>query len=315
MPDSIAHYLGVDISKDTLEAHLHPAGQGRRFANTAAGCGQLIGWLAGIELACVAFEATGAYHHLFERSLSAAGLPLAKINPRRARRFAEAIGSLAKTDAVDAAMLARFAALIEPPVRSRLDDRLDQLKELHAAREALIKDRTATLNRGYIRRSALLKRQTAQRLAQIDRQIAAIDLERRRILAADPALKARLDILVSIPGVGETTALALLVEMPELGSLEPRCAASLAGLAPVARDFGTYAGKRFIRGGRASLRRAIYMPALAAVRCNPDLKAKYKALRAAGKPPKLAITAVMRKLIILANALLRDQRAWTPNSA
>lgn len=160
-------------------------------------------------------------------------------------------------------------------------------------------------------RSTLLKRQAAQRLAQIERQIAAIDTALRIHLTEDPVLQARFDILVSIPGVGEPTALIMLVEMPELGTLDHRCAASLAGLAPVARDSGQHRGKRFIRGGRASLRQALYMPALVAVRFNADLKAKYDALRTAGKPPKVALTAVMRKLVILANALIRDGRTWS----
>jgi transposase len=311
MSDSIAQWVGVDISKDTLDVHLHPAGTARRFANTPKGCRTLIDWLAKVTVTRLAFEPTGAYHHSFERRLAEAGLPLCKVNPRQARRFAEAIGSQAKTDAVDAAMLARLAALLEPPVRPVISARLDEMKELHIARRALVKDRTAAKNREHTRRSALLKRQAAQRLAQIERQIGAIDAALRDLLAGEDELKARFDILVSIPGVGETTALALLIEMPELGGLEHRCVASLAGLAPIARDSGQHRGKRFIRGGRASLRQAVYMPALVAVRFNPDLKAKYEALRAAGKPPKVALTAVMRKLLILANALLRDQRAWT----
>ena len=315
MSDSIAQSVGVDISKDTLDVHLHPAGSARRFANTPKGRRTLIAWLAEVTVTRLAFEPTGAYHHGFERQLAEAGLPLCKINPRQARRFAEAIGRQAKTDAVDAAMLARLAAMLEPPVRPVISVRLDEMKELHVARRALVKDRTAAMNRDHTRRSALLKRQAAQRLAQIERQITAIDATLSALLAADPALKARFDILVSIPGVGETTALTMLVEMPELGDLEHRCVASLAGLAPIARDSGQHRGKRFIRGGRANLRQAIYMPALVAVRFNADLKAKYESLRAAGKAPKVALTAIMRKLIILANALLRDGRAWTPKPA
>lgn len=263
----------------------------------------------------VAFEPTGAYHRGFERRLAAAGLPLCKVNPRQARRFAEAIGRHAKTDAVDAAMLARFAALIEPPARPVVSAILDEMKELHVAGRALVKDRTAALNRGQLRRAALLRRQAAERLRQIERQIDAIDTALWAYLAADPVLKARFDILVSIPGVGEATAFTLLIEMPELGAIEPKGAASLAGLAPVARDSGRHRGKRSIRGGRASLRQALYMPALVAVRFNTTMKAKYDAFLAAGKPPKVALTAIMRKLVILANALIRDGRAWTPKRA
>lgn len=315
MVGSIAQCVGVDISKDTLDAHLHPAGLARRFANTPKGWRELIVWLAEFEITRLAFEPTGSYHHGFERCLATAGLPLCKVNPRQARRFAEAIGRQAKTDPVDAAMLARLAALLEPPVRPILSPVLDQMKELHLARRALIKDRAAALNRGQILRSVLLKRQNAQRLQQIERQIADIDRALHDLLAADDTLKARFDILVSIPGVGQTTAMVLLIEMPELGAIEHRCAASLAGLAPIARDSGKHHGKRFIRGGRTHLRQAVYMPALVAVRFNPDLKAKYEALRAAGKAPKQALVAVMRKLVILANALLRDGRTWTLSRA
>ena len=219
------------------------------------------------------------------------------------------------TDAVDAAMLARFAALVEPPVRPVISATLDAMKELQVARRALVKDRVAAQNRGHTHRSPLLKRQARARLRQIDRQIAALDAALRAQHGADPALQARFAILVSIPGIGEATAFAMLVEMPELGALEHKCAASLAGLAPIARDSGQHRGKRFIRGGRAPLRQALYMPALVAVRFDAAMMAKYEALLAAGKPPKVALVAIMRKLLILANALLRDARTWTPKPA
>jgi transposase len=312
MADSIAQSVGVDIAKDTLEVHLHPAGGVRRFANDAKGWAALIVWLGGFPIARIAFEPSGAYHYAFERRLAAAGLPLVKVNPRQARRFAEAIGQHATTDAVDAAMLARFAALLEPPVGPVVSATLDAMKELHGARRALIKDRVAAHNRGHTHRSPLLKRQASQRLRQIERQIAAIDVALHAHLALDPALRARFDTLVSIPGVGAATAFALLVAMPELGALAHKGAASLAGLAPIARDSGRHRGKRCIRGGRAPLRQSLYLPALVAVRFNAALKAKYDALCAAGKPPKVALVAIMRKLLILANALLRDGRMWAP---
>jgi transposase len=315
MDDTIAQTVGVDISKDTLDVYLHPQGEARRFLNTPKGLACLLSWLKDRALERIVYEPTGAYHHAFERRLAEAGLPLVKINPRQARRFAEAIGAHAKTDIVDAAMLARLGAMLQPPIRPALSQALDDMKELHIARGALIKDRVAAQNRGLIRRSALLKRQAADRLRQIERQIAAIDAELMRRLKAEPALKARFDILVSIPSIGETTAMAILIEMPELGHIEHKCVASLAGLAPMARDSGQRSGKRSIRGGRSHLRQALYMPALVAIRFNADLKAKYQTLIAAGKPAKVAITAIMRKLLILANALLRDGRTWTAKSA
>jgi transposase len=186
------------------------------------------------------------------------------------------------------------------------------MMELHVGRRALVKDRVTALNRAQTLQSPRLKRQAAERLKQIERQIHAIDTPLRHLLEADPQLKARFEILLTIPGLGEITALALLIEMPELGRLDNNCAASLAGLAPITRDSGQHRGKRCIRGGRATVRQMLYMPALVAVRLNADLKAKYAALIAAGKPAKVALTAIMRKLLILANTLLRDRRSWSP---
>lgn len=315
MTDMIPQTVGVDISKDTLDVHVFPAGLTRRLANTAKGFAGLIAWLKDFSVTRIVFEPTGTYHRAFERRLAEAGLPLVKINPRQARRFAEAIGTHAKTDRVDAAMLARLGAMLKPSIRPAVSPALDEMKELHIARQALIKDRVAAQNRAHTRRSALLKRQAADRLRQIERQIAAIDAALRAHLKSDPALKARFDILLSIPGLGETTALAIIIDMPELGHIEHKCVSSLAGLAPMARDSGQRTGKRFIRGGRAQVRQALYMPALVAARFNADLKAKYRALIAAGKPAKVALTAIMRKLLILANALLRDGRTWAPKLA
>jgi transposase len=315
MTQSSADTIGVDISKDFLDANIYPSGEARRFANDAKGHRALIAWLRGRNVQRVVFEATGAYHRAFERTLSAAGLPMAKINPRQARRFAEAIGQLAKTDPIDAAMLARFGALLTPQTRAPVSEILDEMKELHNARQALVKDRTAALNRQAQMRIAILKRLASQRLRQIDNQLKAIDDALAALRDSDTALKARFDILLSIPGIGATTAFAMLIEMPELGTLENPQAASLAGLAPVARDSGKWRGTRSIRGGRANLRQAIYMPALVATRFNPDFKAKYQALIAAGKPPKIAIVAIMRKLVILANALLKAGRNWHPKAA
>jgi transposase len=260
-------------------------------------------------------EPTGPYHRAFERALARAGLPLVKVNPRQARCFAEATGKPAKTDCLDAALLARMGALLELETRPARSDALTELKELHIAREALVKDRTAARNRAKIQTLALLKRQNAQRLDQIERHIAAIDAAILALIQANLDLAGRFPILTSIPGASKITAFALLTEMPELGSFEPGQAASLAGLAPVARQSGRWTGRAFIRGGRASVRKALYMPAIVAMRFNPHLKAKYMQLVKAGKPAKVALTALMRKLLVLANALLRARRTWTPKCA
>ena len=315
MTATLAQTVGVDISKLTLDVYLHPQATARQFPNTAVGITALLGWLGQTTLHRVVFEPTGAYHRSLERQLGDAGVPMVKVNPLQARRFAEAIGQRAKTDAVDAAMLARFGALDALQTRPVISQTLSDMKDLLVARRGLVKDRVAATNRNHVHRAPLLKRLADQRLRQVERQIAAIDAALRALCRADAELSARLDILVSIPAIGEATALTMLIEMPELGAIENKCAASLAGLAPIARDSGQHSGKRFIRAGRAHLRQALYMPALVAIRFNADMKAKYQALIAVGKPPKVAITAIMRKLAILANVLLREHRNWTPKAA
>lgn len=306
--------IGIDISKDILDVHRLADGATCRFANTAAGHKALVAWI-GCEGARVIFEPTGPYHRAFERALTRAGLPLVKVNPRQARRFAEATGRLAKTDRLDAALLARMGALLDLPARPMRSDFLAELSELHHAREALVKDRTAARNRAKILTLPLLKRQNRQRLHHIERQIAAVEAQILARLEADPELAHRFAIVTSIPGLSRLSAFALLIEMPELGTLEPKQAASLAGLAPVTRQSGRWTGRASIGGGRASLRRHLYMPALVAARFNPDLKAKYDQLIEAGKPAKVALTAIMRKLLVLANALLKTGRTWSPKMA
>ena len=304
--------IGIDISKLYLDVHVHPEGGIQRFTNDRAGLAKLIAWITPKQPTRIIFEATGAYHRALQNALAAAGLPGVKINPWQARRFAEATGRRVKTDPIDAAMLARFGATLQPDIPAARDPAIEALAELQSARRALVKDRTAALNRGKNLTLALLKRQNQQQLKQIAAQIEAIDREQAARGAKQQRLKARCDILLSIPGIGAVSALAMLIDMPELGRIEARQAASLSGLAPITRQSGNWRGKSFIRGGRAELRQALYMPALVAIRFNPPLKAKYLALRKAGKPAKVAIVAVMRKLIILANALLRDNRMWTP---
>jgi transposase len=303
--------IGIDISKARLDVHLHPAGQVKQFDNDRKGHARLIAWISPKQPTRVIFEATGAYHRALEKALGKAGRPAVKLNPLQARRFAEATGKRVKTDPVDAAMLARFGYAMQPDIPPARDEAIDALAELLAARRALIKDRTAALNRGKTLTLALLKHQNQQHLDQIETQIAAIDREQATIVAAQETLKARADILVSIPGFGAATACALLIDLPELGSMDRKQAASLTGLAPFTRQSGHWRGKSFIQGGRANLRQALYMPALVAIRFNPPLKAKYLALRAAGKPAKVAIVAIMRKLVVIANTLLRQHRKWT----
>jgi transposase len=313
MSTPLPQTIGIDISKATLDAHAYPAGIDRQFANTAKGHKSLMAWLKQWDVERIAFEATGTYHRALEMAL--AQMPCVKLNPERARRFAQATGTLAKTDRIDAMLLARMAATLQPPVRPAKNGQQMQLAELINARDGLMRDRTALKNRAKNLTIAILKRQAKQRLNQIERHVEALDAEIARIVADDAKLARRHAIITSIDGLGTLTANQLIATMPELGTLENKQAASLAGLAPVARQSGQWKGKSFIRGGRANVRQALYMPALVAARYNPDLKAKYKQLIAEGKPAKVAITAVMRKLIVTANALLKADRLWVKSLA
>lgn len=308
------HTIGVDISKSHLDVFRLEDGAAQRFENAAAGFRALVKWLGKTPVARIVFEPTGPYHKAFEVAL-AGTFPLVKVNPLQARRFAEAHGTRAKTDAVDAQMLARMGAAfaLEPQAPESRDVRI--LKDLHVARTGLIKDRTRLRNRAQTQDIAVLKRQTKARLAQVDRQIAELDNEIAALIEAREATARSRDILCSMPGIGVVTAAAMLTLMPEIGTLERKQVASLAGLAPITRQSGQRQGKAFIGGGRKPLRDALYMPALVAMRFNPDLKAKYTALRDAGKPAKVAIVAVMRKLIEMANALVKADRKWAQKTA
>ena len=311
MTDDTPTSVGVDISKAHLDAYMAPAGKAARFSNDAVGIKALIAWVER-PVRAVTYEPTGQWHRTFEAALLEAELPLVRVNPLQARRFAQAIGQRAKTDAVDARVLAQMGAALDLRRTEATSPARRALEELQVARDALIKDRTAALNRQKQLRHRLLRRQNTNRLSQIDRQLRAVDAEIGKCLAEDAVLTRRTEILTSIPGVSRVTAAGLLTQMPELGSLDAKAVASLAGLAPITRESGTWAGRSFIQGGRARARRLLYMPALAAICYNPDLSAKYRQFVAQGKPRKVAVVAVMRKLLVLANALLGEDRCWEP---
>jgi len=308
------HTIGVDISKSHLDAFRLEDGAAQRFENSAAGFRALSKWLGKAPVARIVFEPTGPYHKAFEAALGE-NFPLVKVNPLQARRFAEAHGTRAKTDAVDARMLARMGAAFDLAPQESNSREARILRDLHVARTGLIKDRTRLRNRAQTQDIAVLKRQTRARLAQVERQIAELDAEIAALIEAQETTARSRDILCSMPGIGAVTAAAMLILLPEIGTLERKQVASLAGLAPITRQSGQWQGKAFIGGGRKPLRDALYMPALVAVRHNPDLKAKYDNMRTAGKPAKVALVAVMRKLIEMANALVKADRKWTPKTA
>lgn len=301
--------IGIDISKDTLDIYRLSDSKHARFGNERAGRDALRHWI-GVTPVRIVYEATGCYHRDLERALEAVGHALVKVNPGRARRFAQAVGHGTKTDRVDAAMLARMGSVLDLEAKPTRSDSMHEIRELHIARVGLVKDRTACRNRLHGARNKIVLAQLRARLRQVETQIKQIDAELARLVAADPDLARRFDILMSIPGVGPVAAVAMIVEMPELGSMNGKEAASLAGLAPITRESGKWKGRSKIGGGRSGLRTMLYMPALVATRYNRQLGQTYQTLCSAGKPAKVAITAVMRKLLLLANALIRDDRKW-----
>lgn len=309
------HTIGVDVSKDRLDACALAGATHRQFGNDRRGIADLVRWIEKLGRPLVVFEATGAYHRQLEAALGAQDVPFCKVNPRQSRRFAEATGRLAKTDRVDAATLARMGAALELSAQPPKSEILHDLREMLVARRALVKDQAIAKTRARTARLPLVRRQIAARLRLVKSQLAALDRTILDAVKADPELSARMSILTSIPGIAAITAFTLLVEMPELGTLSGKQAASLAGLAPVSRQSGKWQGKERIRGGRSELRRALYMPALVAMRFNRDLNEKASALTEQGKPAKVVITAIMRRLIVLANTLIAGGRKWTPRQA
>jgi transposase len=305
-------YVGIDVCKGWLDVYVHPIGQAFRVPNTRDGLKQLKRRLAGRSVALIVMEATGKFHREAHRNLHAAGFAVAVVNPLRSRLFAKATGQLAKTDKVDARMLALLAAMLEPKAKPPPKESLENLQEIVRGREAFVAQRTALLNQLATARTACLKREIKRQLKTLEGAIARIEAEIDRAIAADPALARRHAILTSIPGIGPVTAVAILVNFPELGSCTAKQSAMIAGLAPVADDSGDRTGLRKIKGGRAGLRTGIYMAAVSAARANASLKTFYDRLLHNGKECKLALAAVMRKLIVLANTLIREDRFWQP---
>ena len=308
------HTIGVDISKSHLDVFDAERREAKRFENSASGFRAFEKWCGKLEIARVVYEPTGPYHRNFEERFCDK-LPLVKVNPLQARRFAEACGTRAKTDALDARGLARMgvAPELEPDIPVAKTTRI--LKDVQVARAALVKERTRLNNRAYVQTNAVLKRQTKARLTLLEKQLCELDREIDTLIKADKTSARRREIVQSIPGLGSVASAAILTYLPEIGTLDRRQVGSLAGVVPYNRDSGQWKGKSFISGGRKPLRDALYMPALVAMRYNPDMKAKYEALRAAGKPAKVAIVAIMRKLIETANALVKADRVWVPKTS
>ncbi len=303
---------GIDVSKASLD--ICAAGQTRRFANDATSWRALETWLRGLEVSRVVMEATGRYHRRVHQCLHDRGFEVVLVNPLRARRFAEAMGHLAKTDRVDALMLARLGTVLGDlePVAPQ-EAFLNRLEDLLVVRAKHVDARTMLKQvAGEVDGEG--ETVTRATMTDLDDRIAGLDAAIEALIASDPDQAERYRILTSISGVGPVTAAALVCWMPELGGLDRRQTASLIGVAPFADDSGEHHGGRHIRGGRRRPRDLLFMAATSAARCNGDLKIVFQRLKAAGKAHKVAIVAVMRKLIVLANTLLREQRCWLPEA-
>jgi transposase len=305
-------YVGIDVCKGWLDVHLHPIGRDLRVANTRDGIRRLVRALMGLPVALAVMEATGKYHRQAHRMLSAAGIAAAIVNPLRARLFAEASGQLAKTDRLDARLLAVLGQSLKPDVTPPPAPTLEALQELLRARQAATAEAVALQNRLAATQSAFLRAELKRRLNSLRRHIERLEAESFRLLESDAVLQRRYAVVLSIPGIGPITAITLVVELSELGACSGKAAALMAGLAPIACDTGQKSGQRRIRGGRAPVRCALYMAALAAARHNPDLAAFHTRLIAKGKAAKVVLTAVMRKLVMLANTLITQDRMWSP---
>ncbi len=305
---------GIDVSKNQLDAHV--AGEGRRVANPRDGYRALGAWLEQHGATRVVLEATGRYPRAVHQSLHARGLEVVLVNPLRTRRFAEALGLLAKTDTIDAAALAAYGTacldLPATPPRSACMEQLADLLVLRANhRDAQVSLRQAAMEV----QDPELREEALQSVDPLGEQVATFDRKIRELIATDPDTDRRYRILTSIPGVGPVSAATLCCWMPELGTIGNRQAASLLGVAPFAHDSGRHQGARHIRGGRRRPRDVLYMAALSATVHNPDLQRVFRRLKAAGKSHKIALVAVMRKLIVLANVLLRDARSWAETAS
>ena len=303
-------FIGIDIAKDKVDISVLPSGESWTVGTTPTELLETVDRLAALKPANIVMEATGGYETRFAASLVTAGLPVAVVNPRQVRALARALGILAKTDAIDAHVLALFAEKVQPECRPLPTDDEHVLKELLTRRRQLVDMRTAELNR----RQQIVSKQVCESITtlieSINHELDDIEREIDNRIKASPAWRAKDKLLQSVPGIGKTTAYMLIVALPELGQLNRRKIASLVGLAPMNRDSGTFRGRRMIIGGRASIRAGLYMPILSAVRCNSKIKPFYDRLIAAGKLEKVALTACMRKLLTMLNAIVRENEPW-----
>lgn len=306
-----ARALGIDVCAQRLDWHRLPEDRRGEYPNTAQGIQALVADLQHSGVDIVVIEATGGLQRAAATALAAAGIAVAVVNPRQVRDFARASGQLAKTDRIDAQVLALFGLRLQPQIRALPDEAALELRDKLARRDQLIEMRVAEKNRR-LRASTKIRRSIDKHLAFLDKAIQTLNQDLDDHLRGSPAWVEKAELIEAVTGVGPQTVRRLLIELPELGTLDRHGIAKLVGVAPLNRDSGTFKGKRMIWGGRVNVRNTLYMAALSASRFNAPLKAFFERLKAAGKPHKVALVAVARKLLTILNAMLRDRSPWDP---
>jgi transposase len=308
--------VGIDVSKHAVVIAVQPSGERWSSETTPAALDTVVARLRELDPAIIVVEATGGYERAIVAGCAAAGLPVAVVNPRQVRAFAQALGRTAKTDAVDAEVLAEFGARMQPVARAITDAETQALAALVTRRRQLLEMLGMEQRRlAQAPPTGRITRDLRHHIRWLERRIEDVDDEIGTAVQASPMWRVQDDLLRSMPGVGPTTARTLLAELPELGRLDRRAIAALVGVAPFNCDSGQHRGERHIWGGRAAVRATVYMAALSATRCNPVLRAFYRRLRDAGKPAKVALIATMRKLLTMLNAMMKHQRRWTTEVA
>jgi transposase len=305
-------FVGIDVSKAHLDVHVRPTGDSFRVSHDDTGFATLLERVRPLSPTVVVLEATGGYEIPLAATLAGAGLPVAIVNPRQIRHFARATGQLAKTDLLDARVIALFAEAIRPAPRLIPDEQAQALGEVIARRRQLVEMLGAELNRRRLLRDRRLQHHLDAHIAWLEAALRRLDHDLTTLIRSTPMWREADDLLRSVPGIGPVTAGTLIADLPELGRLDRRRIAALVGLAPIARDSGTFRGRRMIFGGRGHIRRVLYMATLTAIKHNPAIRAFHQRLVAAGRPGKVALTAAMRKLLTILNAMLRDHRPWQP---
>ena len=305
-------FVGIDVSKRGFDVAVRPQGKIWSFANTAAGISALRSRLGAIDAELIVLEATGGYERGLVGALAGAGLPVVMVNPRQVRSFANATGVLAKTDAIDARVIAHFAEAVRPPIRHLSGPEIRELGDLLLRRSQLLDLQVAERNRlkGFL--STAARRDIQRTISWLKKRVERLDGLLQDLVAATPALQKRNELLLTVPGVGPQLALALTAWLPELGTLNRRQIASLVGVAPLNRDSGAFRGRRSVWGGRSRVRTVLYMSALAAARFNPVIKSFHDRLMETGKPKKVVLVACMRKLLLILNDMTRRGEVWRP---